>query len=94
MCSKTWIKSVVVRLGAAALTVGFGVLSFLLWTSTAAAEPFRGPSGRWCPGQPEVMSGYPPHPKVWPTDVCHDWYGIWNAGNGTWTVVEGTAPYS
>lgn len=92
--TKVWIRGAVARLVAAVLIVGCGVLSSLVSTSTAAAEPVQGPSGRWCPGEPEVMSGYPPHPKVWRTDVCHDWYGIWNAGNGTWTVVEGTPPYT
>lgn len=58
----------------------------------AAPDPGGG-AGRWCPGQELPLSGYPPHPKVWRMDVCHDWYSIYNAANGTWSVVEGLPPF-
>jgi hypothetical protein len=62
--------------------------------SAQAAPDLGGGVGRWCPGQELPVSGYPPHPKVWQMDVCHDWYSIYNADNDTWSVVEGKPPFS
>jgi hypothetical protein len=86
------MKLVIVGWAVAASVFGLGGLAL---ASTALADPDpAGPSGRWCPGQALPMSGYPPHPKVWQMDVCHDWYSIWNLNNETWSVVEGTPEFS
>lgn len=72
----------------------FACTSLAVFNSTASAQaaPDGGGVGRWCPGQELPVSGYPPHPKVWRMDVCHDWYSIFNVANGTWTIVEGKPP--
>lgn len=74
---------------ACASAAGFGLTG-----SAQAAPDLGGGVGRWCPGQDLPVSGYPPHPKVWRMDVCHDWYTIYNAANGTWTAVEGVPPFA
>ena len=89
------MKRVIAGLATTMLMSGCAGMTGLALASTVRADPDSdGTSGRWCPGQPLPLTSYPPHPKVWQMDFCHDWYTLYNADNGTWTVVEGIRPFA